>query len=642
MKVIHLLKKPLFIALAFVLVIIAIVLLFEFSYSQNPKLTIDFNKEDQSALELLNLEKTGFFAKEKNTNLGYFRWTKPQFSLNLTHLAKADYTLRLWLHPPDRPEPTSLSIRANDKEVTLINPVTPGMRQYDITVPANMIQDGTLDIQFQAPEFVVKNDPRGRLGIIVTRIEVERMAGGLLIPPRSLFISVGLLLGLWAILVFGVYPHPRRWQYWAAFLPIALIQSIWLSLQLSIGAALDELFFNFSRLALMEYALVFSVLIARFFMRWWEKKPGSSEKEIVAGGEKEIFPLSSLRFIAAIMVLFVHLPIDRDWPLFFYSLIRNSFIGVSLFFVLSGFILCYTYYPAFQKGLKGKLWNFWVARFARIYPMYLLTLLLSLFIQNSFAIGGPFYSLVHLLGLQTYISDPYYLVLFNVPSWSVSAEIFFYMLFPFLLYLSIVALKTAPQLFVTGFVLLVIQFSLLTAATGWNFTQQYYIFYNSGPGRLCEFLIGLLAGRLFLLWRHRPVSKMEVRWVSLLVAASVVGVIGIMTVDKTVLQIYRFGAIYAVPFAIIIFWLARYNTRISKFMSAPVFVLLGEASYSFYLLHMLVILIMNNLFSEFFIGVWNYALYGSMLILTTALSLILFQWYETPARVFLRKRLLRK
>jgi peptidoglycan/LPS O-acetylase OafA/YrhL len=115
-----------------------------------------------------------------------------------------------------------------------------------------------------------------------------------------------------------------------------------------------------------------------------------------------------------------------------------------------------------------------------------------------------------------------------------------------------------------------------------------------------------------------------------------------MLVDKTVLQIYRLASIYSVPFAIIIFWLARYNTRISRFMSAPVFVLLGEASYSFYLLHDLIIQLLGNAFANSVTGVGAYVLYAAMLLLTSALSIILFQWYETPARFFLRKWLLRK
>ncbi|MEI7557239.1 acyltransferase, partial [Candidatus Chlorohelix sp.] len=374
------LKKPLLLILAFVLVIVGIVLLFEFTYSQNPKLTIDLNKDEQPAVGFLKLENSGFFAKEQNTNFGFYRWTKPQFSLNLPYLAKADYTVRLWLYPPDPVEPSPLSIRANDKDVAIINTITKGLHEYEVLVPAAAIQDGMLNLQFQVATFEVKNDPRGRLGIIVTKIEVERMPGGLLIPPRTLFISVGLLILLWALLILGVYQHPRRWQFWAILLAIAFAQSLWLALQfasdpLSLSPILDDLFYNFNRLVLIEYALVISVFVARFLIRWSVKKAAPTEKEIVAGGKNEILPLSSLRFIAALMVLFFHLPLDPDLPLCFYSLARNSFIGVSLFFVLSGFILCYTYYPSFQKGLKGRLWNFWVARFARIYPMYLLTLL---------------------------------------------------------------------------------------------------------------------------------------------------------------------------------------------------------------------------------------------------------------------------
>lgn len=650
-KVIVLLKKPLFLALAFVLVVVAIALLFEFTYSQNPKLTIDLNKEQQPALGLLNLEKTGFFTKEQNTSFGFYRWTKPQFSLNLPYLAKADYKLRLWLYPPDSVAPAPLAIRANGKKVTSIGTLTKGLHQYEVVVPAPLIEDGKLNFQFEVAPFEVKSDRRGQLGVIVTKIELERIAGGLPIPPRALFISVGLLLLLWALLIVGVYPHPRRWQFWAAFLTIALAQSLWLALQyasdpLSLSPALDNFFYNFNRLALIEYALVISVLIARLLMRGAVKKQNPSENEIVAGGKNEIRPLSSLRFIAAFMVLIFHislfLELDPDLPPALNNLTLNGFIGVSLFFVLSGFILCYTYYPNFEKGLKGKLWNFWVARFARIYPMYLLTFLLSLFFVNDFEKAGAFYSLVHLVGLQSYIFDPNYFWFFNIPSWSVSTEVFFYMLFPFLLYLVIRYLKTVPQLLFAGVGLLAIQFGLMTLASGWSYSDQYLVFYRLGPGRLCEFLMGILAGKLFLLWRQRPVSKIERRWVSVLALISLLGVMGIMTVDKTVLQIYRFGAIYALPFAIIIFWLARYDTRTSKLLSAPVFVLMGEASYSFYLLQNAVILFMGNNFVSSVSGVTDYALYGSIIIITSTLSIILFQWYETPARVFLRKRLLRK
>ena len=335
------------------LVIVGIVLLFEFTYSQNPKLTIDLNKDEQPAVGFLKLENSGFFAKEQNTNFGFYRWTKPQFSLNLPYLAKADYTVRLWLYPPDPVEPSPLSIRANDKDVAIINTITKGLHEYEALVPAAAIQDGMLNLQFQVAPFEVKNDQRGRLGIIVTKIEVERMPVGLLIPPRALFISVGLLLLLWALFIFGVYPRLRRWQFWATFLTIAFAQSLWLSIQWNIGAALDDFIFNFSRLVLIEYALVISVFVARFLIRWSVKKAAPTEKEIVAGGKNEIFPLSSLRFIAALMVLFVHLPIDPDVPMYCYRLIRNGYIRGKPVFCTERFYPLLYLLPDSSKGLEG-------------------------------------------------------------------------------------------------------------------------------------------------------------------------------------------------------------------------------------------------------------------------------------------------
>src|SRR4051812_45730838 len=68
-----------------------------------------------------------------------------------------------------------------------------------------------------------------------------------------------------------------------------------------------------------------------------------------------------------------------------HNLLRTGYLGVQFFFVLSGFILAYTYLP--QRG-TGFQRTFWVARFARIYPVYVLGLLLVVpFVANSYLQG---------------------------------------------------------------------------------------------------------------------------------------------------------------------------------------------------------------------------------------------------------------
>src|SRR5437899_1199941 len=95
--------------------------------------------------------------------------------------------------------------------------------------------------------------------------------------------------------------------------------------------------------------------------------------------------LTSIRFIAAFFVVIHHFssgffPSHLDSWLF-KQLLRLSFIGVSLFFILSGYILTYVYLSRMDTPRIDKF-SFWKARFARIYPLYFL----SFMIQVPFAV----------------------------------------------------------------------------------------------------------------------------------------------------------------------------------------------------------------------------------------------------------------
>ena len=89
--------------------------------------------------------------------------------------------------------------------------------------------------------------------------------------------------------------------------------------------------------------------------------------------------LTSLRFIAAFAVLVLHYR-DLFGPLpdaLLRAIVGGQY-GVTFFFVLSGFILTYRYHDWFDGGVRdGRFWRFQRLRFARIYPIYLLGLLLD-------------------------------------------------------------------------------------------------------------------------------------------------------------------------------------------------------------------------------------------------------------------------
>src|SRR5207248_3264549 len=114
--------------------------------------------------------------------------------------------------------------------------------------------------------------------------------------------------------------------------------------------------------------------------------------------------------------------------------------GVAFFYVLSGFILAYNYRETFHRLRLLELWNFYASRFARIYPIHLLTLLAVLPLcwaqwqgQESRAIMSRAVS--NLTLTQSFWHDKRDYFSFNSVSWSLSDEVFFYASFPVLVWM---------------------------------------------------------------------------------------------------------------------------------------------------------------------------------------------------------------
>ena len=120
-------------------------------------------------------------------------------------------------------------------------------------------------------------------------------------------------------------------------------------------------------------------------------------------------------------------------------LVSHGYLGVSFFFVLSGFILAYTYIDSETGALRGSARDFWWARVARIYPMYCLALVLALPIFGLYRIVlAPAAARVE--AMRALILAPALLQAWwpsaacqwNCPGWSLSVEVFFYAVFPLL------------------------------------------------------------------------------------------------------------------------------------------------------------------------------------------------------------------
>ncbi len=141
--------------------------------------------------------------------------------------------------------------------------------------------------------------------------------------------------------------------------------------------------------------------------------------------------LTGLRCFAALNIVFFHFS-NPQWFGFLAPVVNAGFISVSYFILLSGFVLAYNYADrARNRELDRK--RFWEARFTRIYPIYFLSLLLSLNLLRSESQShthAMFWTGVVLTPLLLQGFVPAVATFLNTPAWTMSAEAAYYVIFP--------------------------------------------------------------------------------------------------------------------------------------------------------------------------------------------------------------------
>lgn len=290
----------------------------------------------------------------------------------------------------------------------------------------------------------------------------------------------------------------------------------------------------------------------------------------------KIHQLTFTRFLAALAIVVFHKGqhiIPFDWSILA-PVFKHSYIGVSYFFVLSGFILVVAYHQRIEAvGWGGFIW----ARFARIYPIYFLALLLFLAVNiRDWDQGVAVQALLHATLLQAWV--PGYPLTLNIPGWSLSAEAFFYLVFP-------IALLWAKRGFfafamLVAVIWLITQYFTVTQGLVFDneiFTPRHdFLFYNPLM-HLGTFLVGVVAGLVFV----RGGGKCLARWLVPLVAV----IVGAFYLSAWYPQVKFHNGALAPVFALFIIALASCEGgRWQALFSRPLPVLLGEISYGIYIL----------------------------------------------------------
>jgi peptidoglycan/LPS O-acetylase OafA/YrhL len=300
--------------------------------------------------------------------------------------------------------------------------------------------------------------------------------------------------------------------------------------------------------------------------------------------------LTSLRFFAALHVVLFHLYAMNIFAGtgFYHTLAAIGYVGVSFFFILSGFILVYTYA---DRGFT--VWHFWRARFARIYPAYLLSLLFTAPTFIMMCTYLPWFKAHWLLSstlvftlLQSWV--PRAALAWNSPAWSLSVEAFFYLLFPLLL--ARLTRWRSRKVKMMALACLAVTLSLSIAYIIFMPDGVEYVSDESNDlmwlnvlrfnplARLPEFIMGACCGFLFLR------TSIPRSWATPLVAMGALTFLAVAMFSPQIPYPLLHNGLLAPAFAAIIYGIAL-RPGWAAFMENRALILLGDASYSLYLLH---------------------------------------------------------
>lgn len=310
-----------------------------------------------------------------------------------------------------------------------------------------------------------------------------------------------------------------------------------------------------------------------------------------------IDPLTGVRGIAATWVVLLHIQLLLPGLLprlpFVGALIDGGNLGVDLFFILSGFIISFTYLDRLGRRTRGDVSRYLWLRVARIYPTHLFMLLVVAGLVAAMTIAGtppddarrfsPLSFVMNLLMLQAVPPA----LAWNDPAWSISTEFAAYLAFPLLVPL---LARLTPRAALAGLVVLLAAgmtglWLVVETAHTWAYWSGYVLMWTRIA--VC-FPVGCL---LYVVWRSRPQEGWS-RLSSVLLPVAVAGVVAacVLTPPATAIAL----PVAAYPFlALLIFALASSTGVAARLLSTRAMMWAGRVSYSVYLVHFPLLLVVG-------------------------------------------------
>jgi peptidoglycan/LPS O-acetylase OafA/YrhL len=354
--------------------------------------------------------------------------------------------------------------------------------------------------------------------------------------------------------------------------------------------------------------------------------------------------LTGVRAIAAYLVFFHHFNPILDKQSFAYRFLEQGHIGVTIFYVLSGLLICARYYDRIELS-RSWASKYWRNRIARIYPVYLILTVITLLLMEfapSLKVGvveGQW--LTYSAGQKAIVSFLNVTMLKGFSEsfkfsgigqgWSLTVEECFYLFAPLLF----IALHRSKAWFLGGGALLITAGLLLTML----FSRYYfYGFFGSFSflfnytffGRCVEFFMGI---GVALYLKRKPFVQSKWPVATVFGLLWIIGVMGLLAYfgiafDSST-SILTSNVVLPMGVSTLLYGLITERNVLSTLLSSKISDMLGKASYAFYLVHM-------GAFSAILTRVFHFHVLIQFVLLNV-LAIGIYKFVEKPLHKLIRK-----
>lgn len=345
--------------------------------------------------------------------------------------------------------------------------------------------------------------------------------------------------------------------------------------------------------------------------------------------------LDGIRAIAVIMVLAYHLKL---------ALFKSGFLGVTVFFVLSGYLITGILISEVEEEGTIDLKNFWLRRIRRLVPavmsMAVVIIFVSAVVNRIIFTKGCKDFLASVLGFNNWwqiFNKVSYFEAAGVPSpfthcWSLAIETQFYLIYPLILLGIYKLVKSRGEgranrgLLFAGVTLLLALISVILMIVLFDPQQDASRVYYGTDTRAFSLLFGAL---LAILWEYRMVPRRLSASVNMVLGSVSFAVLLVMTIaiNGSSNFWYRGGQfVGTILTVLVIYTVSGRKTWLSRFLSNPVLKWIGDRSYSIYLWHYPIILLISKRIK----ASWWITLIE--IVLSVVLAELSYRFIETPIR----------